>query len=76
MSSLFQFGYTALKLGSQYFADITSLVSVISSIYAEIDDCRSGKYAIVDDWMKEAEQTTNYINQNSHKINEMQLEST
>ncbi|KXJ13631.1 hypothetical protein AC249_AIPGENE20101 [Exaiptasia diaphana] len=71
---LLKLGYEGLQLGAEFFADITTLVSIVSTFYAEAVDCMSGSYSEVSEWSKEADETVTFINTNSHKINEMQLE--
>jgi hypothetical protein len=69
--------FKALEFSSKYFKDVTSLVSLASTIYIIINDncgC-SGPFKEVCDLQAEAQEISEYIDGESKTINAIQLES-
>lgn len=74
--TLLGYAFKALQISSKYFADVTGLVSIISTVYSVIADCESSSWGTkTKEYTDKAKEIIELINARSNDIYAIQLES-
>ncbi|XP_031568185.1 uncharacterized protein LOC116302914 [Actinia tenebrosa] len=67
--------FKVVKFGSDFVNKVTTLASMISTVYLLIEQCCGGKWKDVCVWNKEVDNIQQELDAKQKKIDEMQLES-